>query len=135
MERILDILGQRLCYPRLSHINQLKTAEDAEASVSAEAARRRGEKVNIEHVAPLRALAKEVIARIDRGASDDELLAFIRATYRLVLLTPEETTMVNRLNRCRLTEDRIAEAGIRLARPRRTGTLSGPASSALRAGQ
>lgn len=112
VERILDILGQRLRYPHLSHINQLKADKNAEASVAAKAARRRGATVNIEHVAPLRALAKEVVARIDLGDSDDELLAFIRRTYRLVLLTPEETRTLNRANRSRLTADRIADAGI-----------------------
>jgi hypothetical protein len=122
VERILDILGQRLRYPHLSHINQLKTDESAEASVAAHEARCRGDAVNIEHVAPLRALAKEVVSRIDQGMSDEELLAFIRGTYRLVLLTQEETRALNRANRSRLTEDRIAEAGIRMWGPRGGGS-------------
>ncbi len=61
---------------------------------------------------PQRAFAKEVIRRVDSGATDAELLAFIQENYRLVLLTEQETTNLNRLNRSRMTPDRLADAGI-----------------------
>jgi len=122
VERILDILGLRLCYPHLHHINSIKRDPAAEISEAAEAARRAGQKVDIEHVMPQRAFAQAVIAEIDRGATDAEIVAFVRRSYRLVILAPEETALLNRLNRSRLTPDRIAEAGIRLL-PRAGGEV------------
>ncbi|WP_175941853.1 hypothetical protein [Burkholderia pyrrocinia] len=116
VERILDILCQRVRYPNLSHINNLKTDPDAECSVGAHKARQRGEKVLIEHVMPQREFAREVIKIVDNGATDDQILSFIRRHYRLVLLTQEETTALNRLNRSRMTPDRLADAGIEIFR-------------------
>jgi hypothetical protein len=117
VERIVDILGCRICYPHLSHINSIKRDPRAEISEAAAVARRAGGKVDIEHVMPQRAFALAIIAEIDRGATDEELVAFVRGAYRLVLLTPEETKRLNLMNRSRLTPDRIAEAGFRLVQP------------------
>ena len=114
VERILDILSMHLCFPHLSHINNLKADPDAEISVAAHEARSRGERILIEHVLPQRAYAQKIIALVNEGATDADLIAFIKANYRLVLLTPEETTRINRLNRSRLSDDRIADAGIKL---------------------
>jgi hypothetical protein len=113
-ERILDILGMRLCYPHLHHINSIKRDPNAKRSEAAELARRAGETVDIEHVMPQRAFARAVIAEIDRGATDDEIVAYVRGSYRLVLLTPAETKHVNKINRSKLTPDRIKEARITL---------------------
>ncbi|VBR78020.1 hypothetical protein [Burkholderia pseudomallei] len=112
VERILDLLCQRVRYPHLRHINHLKTDPDAECSLGAHTARQRGEKVLIEHVMPQREFAREVIKIVDSGATDEEILSFIRRHYRLVLLTPDETTALNRLNRSRMTPERLADAGI-----------------------
>lgn len=112
VERILDILGQRICYPQLRHINDLKSYHPAEMSLAACEARQRGERVLIEHVMPQRAFAQAVIGLIESGATDEELVEYIRTTYRLVLLTREEASALNRRNRSRMTSDRIAEAGI-----------------------
>jgi hypothetical protein len=114
VERILDILCQRVKYPGLRHINNLKADPNAECSVGAYEARRRGEKILIEHVMPQREFAKEVIKIVGDGATDDQILAFIRRQYRLVLLTQDETTALNRLNRSRITPDRLADAGIQI---------------------
>ncbi len=114
VERILDILSMHLCFPHLSHINNLKADLNAEISEAAHEARSRGEKILIEHVLPQRAYAQKVIALVNEGATDADLIAFIKANYRLVLLTQEETTRINRLNRSRLSDDRIADAGIKL---------------------
>jgi hypothetical protein len=114
VERILDILAQRVKYPGLRHINGLKTRADAECSSKAYLARQRGEKVLIEHVMPQRDFARAVIDVIGRGATDEEILSFIGERYRLVLLTQEETTALNRANRSRMTPDRLKEAGIEL---------------------
>lgn len=117
VERILDILGQRLRYPHLRHTNNLKRDPTAEISAAAHAARRRGEVLKIEHVMPQRAFALQIIGQINEGKTDEDLTRFIRANYRLVLLTMDETTALNRTNRSRLSADRIAEAGITLHDP------------------
>ncbi len=117
VERILDILSRHVRYPHLTHINSLKTDPDAEISVQAHEARKRGETLMIEHVLPQRAYARKVISLVNDGATDEEVLRFIKENYRLVLLTSDETTKINRLNRSRITEDRIADAGIALYTP------------------
>ena len=99
IERILDILGQRLCYPFISHINQLKGHPDAESSHAAFEARNRGDRVLIEHVMPQRDYARHICDMIETGASDGALLEHIGQTYRLVILTDGETRELNRQNR------------------------------------
>jgi hypothetical protein len=88
--RILDILGQRLNYPGLSHINGLRDRKDAEFSKKALAAHRKGERVLIEHVAPMRALTCKAIEKV-KSKSDAPLKRFVKRHYRLVLLTETET--------------------------------------------
>ncbi|AUO22882.1 hypothetical protein [Pseudomonas sp. NC02] len=112
VERILDILCQRVKYPNLRHINSLKTRSDAECSIDAHNARMRGERVLIEHVMPQRAFAQEVIRLVTSGCTDEEIISYIQQHYRLVLLSPQETLALNKLNRSRITPDRLAEAGI-----------------------
>jgi len=120
VERILDILSIHVRYPHLSHINSLKVDPAAEISVQAHEARARGEPVLIEHVLPQRAYARRVIEMVNGGASNDDILRFIKENYRLVLLTKEETAKINQLNRSRITEDRITDAGIALYTPVRS---------------
>jgi hypothetical protein len=74
--------------------------------------------VVIEHVSPIRDFTRNAIEKIDRGASDKQLENFVRKNYRLVLLTPEEATHLNRQNRSKMTPDRLGSAGIKLAPPR-----------------
>lgn len=112
VERILDLLCQRVKYPKLRHINDLKKDSNAVCSVSAHEARLRSERVLIEHVMPQRAFAKKIIKIVDNGATDEDILAFIQQNYSLVLLTPLETTALNRFNRSCITPDRLATAGI-----------------------
>ncbi len=119
-ERILDILGQRLKYPGLSHINNYKNYENAEFSVKALKAHKRGEKVLIEHVAPRRDFTCQAIDLLKKHSGDhtdfaDELKRFVKKHYRLVLLTPDETTHLNQLNRSKMKEGRLDEAGIVIA--------------------
>ena len=52
IERILDILSVRICYPHVSHSNNLKLCPDAHRSVGAHEARLVGGRVEIEHVLP-----------------------------------------------------------------------------------
>jgi hypothetical protein len=114
-ERILNILGLHLNYPGLSHINNLRHYERAEFSAEAWDAHRAGEKVMIEHVSPIRHFTREAIAVLDHGASDEELVRFVRTKYKLVLLTAEETLRLNKQNRSTMSEDRLHRAGIKLA--------------------
>lgn len=113
-ERILNILGLRVCYPDLSHINNLRYMPHAPFSENALVAHESGQKVLIEHVNPHRALTRMAIEKIGDGASDDEFLAFVRVHFQLALLTEAETTQLNKLNRSRIDPDRLASAGIRL---------------------
>lgn len=115
-ERILNLLGLALVYPTLSHQNNVRHLPDAEFSSAARDAHSRGERVFIEHVAPIRALTREVIARIVDGSSDDDLKAFVQRAYRLVLLTADETRALNKTNRSRITPDRLGDAGILVVR-------------------
>ena len=112
IERILDILAQRLCYPFISHINSLKKHPNADCSVAAFEARSTGGRLFIEHVMPQREYARRICDMIESGASDEALLHYVRQTYRLVILTEEETLNLNRQNRSRLSPDRLADAGI-----------------------
>ncbi|MFY0750959.1 hypothetical protein [Pseudomonas sp. NFX5] len=115
VERILDLLCQRVKYPSLRHINNLKKDLNAECSVDAHQARQRGDSVLIEHVLPKRAFTKEVIQIVGNGATNDEILSYIRKNYRLVLLTHQETAVLNKLNRSNISPDRLSDAGIFLA--------------------
>lgn len=103
-----------MCYPHLSHINNLKRDPKAEISEEAYNARQRGEPIKIEHVQPQRAFAKEIIRIVEDGGADDDIIKYIGRNYRLVLLTHEETKKLDRQNRSQITRDRIAEAGITL---------------------
>jgi hypothetical protein len=114
-ERILDILSYRIKYLGLKHINKIKEHADAEFSKAAMEAIDRGERVFIEHVAPLRALTRAIISAIEIGKSDRQLINLIKKHYRLVLLTAEETKRLNGINRSELHHDRLGQAKIILA--------------------
>jgi hypothetical protein len=116
-ERILNILGLRLNYPNIGHINNFKHYDHARFSVNAAVTYANGGKVQIEHVAPLREFTKAAIGKIDNKATDDELIEFIREKFTLVLLTPEETLRLNKQNRSKMVCDRLGDAGIELAPP------------------
>lgn len=113
-ERILNILGLRLCYPALSHINKLRELPNAPFSEDAFAAHQSGQKVLIEHVNPHRALTRLAIAQIEAGLSDSKFIDFVRSHFQLALLTESETLRLNKLNRSKIATDRLASAGIRL---------------------
>jgi hypothetical protein len=115
-ERILDILGQRVKYPGLGHINNFRKSNRAVFSVAALAAFKKKGRVLIEHVAPIRALTRAAIDLVTRGCSDAELIAFVKRKYRLDLLTPTETLHLNKVNRSRMTTDRLKRSGIKLAK-------------------
>lgn len=115
-ERILDILGQRIQYPSLSHINNYKYYEKTEFSIDAWNAYKRNEKIQIEHVSPIREFTRkaiEIVTGSENGVNNREkLLFFIKENYRLVLLTPHETISLNKINRSKMTHQRLEEAKI-----------------------
>ena len=113
-ERILDILGQRLNYPGLSHGNGLKHYKSAEFSDEAWALHQTNKAVLVEHVSPRRHLTQMAIAKVTT-ASDAQFRAFVKRYYKTVLLSPEETLRLNRLNRSRVCTNRLKEAGIKVA--------------------
>jgi len=112
-ERILDILGQRVCYAPLPHINSLKAHPDAERTRSADQARSAGNlrDLRIEHVAPLRALTRMAIAEADK-TGEDGVLAVVKDQYRLVLLTAQEMAQLNGSNRSTISATRLEDCGI-----------------------
>ncbi len=114
-ERILDILGLRIVYPGLSHVNKLRDYPNAEFSTGAREAVRNGERILIEHVAPTRDFTRHAIALIDNGATDRRLTKFVQNNYRLVLLNERETKRLNATNRTKMSEDRLGEAGIKMS--------------------
>lgn len=114
-ERILNILGLALNYPGLSHINNLRHSQRAVFSVEALKLHKRGDKVLIEHVSPLRHLTQRAIEKIDGNISDAQFKAFIRRHYKLILLSPAETQRLNRQNRTKMDSNRLKRAGILLA--------------------
>lgn len=113
-ERILNLLGQRICFPELAHLNNLRKLPNAPFSEAALAAYQNGEKVFIEHVNPHRALTRLAIELIETGKSDEEFRAFVKEKYQLALLTHEETMRLNRINRTKIEKDRLGRAGIKL---------------------
>jgi hypothetical protein len=116
-ERIINLLGQRLKYPDLSHGNNYKDYRGAEFSVAAleKYNNRNDEKIYVEHVAPLRDFTKKAISIIDEAqqkgesseAQKNTLKEFVIKHYRLVMLTSEETKILNQKNRTLMSEDRL----------------------------
>jgi hypothetical protein len=111
-ERILNILGLRLCYPGLNHINNLRDHPSALFSAEALVAYRAGEQVLIEHVSPHRALTRLAIEQVVAGETDEAFSVFVRTHFRLALLTRTETDRLNKINRSRIAHDRLQAAGI-----------------------
>lgn len=111
-ERIINILGQRLKYPPLTHGNNYKDLPDAEFSNEALKKYLNGEKVYIEHVSPVRDFTKKAIDEIESAKNNNEnveqaIKEFILKYYRLVMLTAEETKELNKRNRTEMREDRL----------------------------
>ena len=78
-----------------------------------------GGKVLIEHVSPLRAFTRKAICLLGEKPEDTlivrkRLVKFIKKHYRLVLLTPEETSRLNRENRSNMDSQRLEKSGIQV---------------------
>ena len=114
-ERILHLLGLRVCFPGLSHINNLRTYQNAPFSTAALSAYQAGAQVFIEHVNPHRALTRLAIDRIESGVDDKDFIAFVREHYQLALLTEDETVRLNKKKRTRIESNRLLGVGITIA--------------------
>ncbi len=123
-ERILHLLGLRVCFPGLSHINNLRKHPNAPFSHAALVAYQTGAKVLIEHVNPHRALTRRAIETIESGVDDAGFVEFVREHYQLALLTEDETARLNKKNRTRIEQDRLGSVGITLAHLRANGSNS-----------
>ncbi|MCU1252171.1 MAG: hypothetical protein JWQ49_5200 [Edaphobacter sp.] len=77
-ERILNIMGLKLKYRQVGHINNLRHFPKAVFSVEALKLHKSGHKVFIEHVSPLRHLTQKAIEKVEQGASDAQLKAFVK---------------------------------------------------------
>jgi hypothetical protein len=111
-ERILNLLGLRLCFPGLNHINNLRNHPNALFSAKALAAHQAGEQVFIEHISPHRALTRLAIEQVVAGVSDEDFATFVQAHFKLALLTRAETDRLNKINRSKIAHDRLQAAGI-----------------------
>ena len=114
-ERILHLFGLRVCFPGLSHINNLRKHPNAPFSKAAHLAYQAGAKVLIEHVNPHRALTRLAIETIESGVDDAGFVDFVREHYQLALLTEDETNRLNKKNRTRMEQGRLGSVGITLA--------------------
>ena len=114
-ERILHLFGLQICFPGLSHINNLRKYPNAPFSKAAQLAYANGAKVLIEHVNPHRALTRRAIETIESGVDDARFFEFVRENYQLALLTEEETARLNKSNRTKIEHDRLGSVGITLA--------------------
>jgi len=114
-ERIIDILGQRVCYPLLTHSNNLKRHPNAERTQAADDLLRKGENasVKIEHVSPQRALTRLAIDQLKKGGPE-AVIQTLLDNYRLVLLSSFEMAELNRVNRSELQADRLQKCGLEI---------------------
>ena len=133
VERIVDLLGRRLRYPKVGGLAGVKAGKggkcpwvafDVEMSQAAHKTwhKDQGGKqpdLRIEHVNPKRAFTEAVIGEVAKGATDEAVLRYIREHYRLVILTKDQMSALNKLNRSMMTldRDRIEEAGIEIYCP------------------
>ncbi len=106
-ERILDMLGLYLNYRELPHINSLRKAPNAIFSVEALKLHKDGNKVRIEHVSPRRHLTQMAIDRIGQKVTDAQFKEFVQQHYKLVLLSPEEATALDKKNRSKVDPNRL----------------------------
>ncbi len=95
-ERILDVMGRRINYPGLAHIDNLKHYPNAEFSPEAQEAHKNGRKIVVTYALPIRELTRAAIEKVTKGATGDELIELIKEHYRLVLLTSEEIKRLNK---------------------------------------
>jgi hypothetical protein len=107
-ERILNILGQRLKYPQLSHLNNLKRMAGAEFSEAALETYENGGSVKIEHVHPHREFTRSVLSLVEQKWDDEKIIEHVKNEYRLVLLTETETIELNKINRIKMDKNRMA---------------------------
>jgi hypothetical protein len=119
-ERILNILGMRLNYPGLNHINNLRNYRAAQFSSDAWELHRRGEKVLIEHISPLRDLTRKAIEKIDSQVTDESFRRFVKQHFKLALLSPDETKRLNAQNRSKMHPSRLLIAGIQVTQKSRS---------------
>lgn len=117
--RIATIMADFLCYDGMSTLSKpYKMHPSAQMSAAAFAHRERGlaqgldaseitAGLKVEHVLPQREMTLRLGAMIDEGKTDTEILGWLKTNYRLVVLTNEETTELNRRNRSRICPNRM----------------------------
>ncbi|WP_108787238.1 hypothetical protein [Erythrobacter sp. Alg231-14] len=115
VERIVEILCRAVCFPEVSHPSNLRKSPRVEISKAAHIEREKGnwDDLWLEHVMPQRAYARDLCECIET-MTDEDVIAHIKATYRVCIITRAEQKHIDKINRSRMTPDRIAEAGIEL---------------------
>ena len=90
VERILDIWSMRIVYPFTSTRQGYKKHKDATCSEKAHLAKKNNESVHCEHVEPLRAYSRNICELIEKNASKESVMKYVKKHFRLVLITKEE---------------------------------------------
>ena len=115
--RIADIMAAWYCYPDIQLLSY-KMHPQAEMSAAAYAWRAQGQadgksrdeiikNLRIEHVLPQREMTIHLGQMVDAGNTDGEIFAWLKANYRVVVLTVEETLDLNRRNRSNICPNRM----------------------------
>ena len=108
-ERMAELLSLKIVYPGLTHIDLLRFHEYAWFSKSAKTAFNNDHRANIEieHVFPKRVYTVELLSLISKGATSEEITAWIADNFKLALLTPDERLEVDKLDRTVNRLDRL----------------------------
>ena len=114
VERILDIWSMRIVYPFTSTRQGYKKHKDATFSEKAHLAKKNNESVHCEHVEPLRAYSRNICELIEKNASKESVMKYVKKHFRLVLITKEEQKKLDKQNRIKVDDNRLEKAGIKI---------------------
>ena len=114
VERILDIWSMRIVYPFTSTRQGYKKHKDATCSEKAYLAKKNNESVHCEHVEPLRAYSRNICELIEKNASKESIMKYVKKHFRLVLITKEEQKKLDKQNRIKVDDNRLEKAGIKI---------------------
>ena len=113
--RAVHSIGRALNYPGLSNdsVSVVRKYSGAVFSAAAWDAHLRGAgkgELRTEHVSPQRELTRKAIALVTDGGSDAELIDLVRRFYLMVVLTMDEVSRLDRVNKSKIEPGRLEKA-------------------------